>query len=89
MAELSRRIINYEENLKTGNLMLVHLKPFCISSMDNNLKPFEELCRLLKKNSRQVRQICPDCLAHSWLALIEQIFRPVHFTEAMVAYRTI
>ncbi|MFL6325334.1 MAG: hypothetical protein ACJ72C_11325 [Nitrososphaeraceae archaeon] len=49
MAELSRRIINYEENLKTGNLMLVHLKPFCISSMDNNLKPFEELCRLLKK----------------------------------------
>lgn len=49
MAELSKRIINYEENLKTGNLMLVHLKPFCISSMDNNLKPFEELCRLLKK----------------------------------------
>jgi CheY-like chemotaxis protein len=52
MAELSKKIINYEENVKGGNLLLVDFKPFCSSAMDNNLKPFEELMQIVKEKAR-------------------------------------
>ncbi len=53
MAELSKRITNYEENLKAGNIMLVDFKPYCLSAMDNNLEPFKELMQVVKEKTRQ------------------------------------
>jgi len=52
MTELSKRITNYEKNLKTGNLMLLDFKPFCFSAIDNNLEPFEELVQVVKEITR-------------------------------------
>jgi CheY-like chemotaxis protein len=52
MAELSKRIMNYEENVKGGNLLLVDFKPFCSSARGNNLKPFEELMQIVKEKTR-------------------------------------
>jgi CheY-like chemotaxis protein len=52
MVELSKRIINYEENVRCGNLLLVDFKPFCSSAMENNLKPFEELMQIVKEKMR-------------------------------------
>jgi CheY-like chemotaxis protein len=52
MAELSKRIINYEENIKDGNLLLVDFKPFCCCAIDNNLELFEKLMQIVKQKTR-------------------------------------
>lgn len=48
-AELSKRIMNYEENINCGKLLLVDFKTFCSSAVDNNLKPFEEFMQVVKE----------------------------------------
>ena len=52
MAALSQRIANYEENLRNGNLLLVDFKPYCASAMMGDLKPFEELMRVVEEKAR-------------------------------------
>jgi CheY-like chemotaxis protein len=52
MKNLGKRIINYEENVKAGNLLLVDFKSFCSSAKDNDLKPFEELMQVVKEKTR-------------------------------------
>ena len=52
MEHLSKRITNYEENVRAGNLMLVDFKPFCSSAMDNSLKPFDELMHIVEEKTR-------------------------------------
>jgi hypothetical protein len=52
MEELSKRITNYKENLRSGNLLLIDFKLFCISAIDNNLKPFEDLMQVVKEKTR-------------------------------------
>ncbi|MDQ3873101.1 MAG: response regulator [Thermoproteota archaeon] len=52
MEHLSKKITNYEENVRAGNLLLVDFKPFCSSAMDNSLKPFDELMHIVEEKTR-------------------------------------
>ncbi|GEM_PF-239930 len=52
MADLSRKITNYEENVRKGNLILVDFKPFCEAAKANNLKPFQDLMQFVSEKNR-------------------------------------
>jgi CheY-like chemotaxis protein len=52
MSDLSKKITNYEENVKKGNLLLVDFKPFCESAKEMRLKPFQDLMEFVKEKNR-------------------------------------
>jgi CheY-like chemotaxis protein len=54
MTELSKRIMNYEENIKIENLLMVDFKTYCSSALDNNLKPFEEFMQVIKEKASEM-----------------------------------
>jgi len=49
MIERSERTMNYEENIKGENLLMVDFKTHCSPALDNNLKPFEEFIQVIKE----------------------------------------
>ena len=83
MAELSKRIMNYEENTKCGNLLLVDFKKFCSSAVDNNLKPFEEFMEVVKEKARDMadKHVRIIGRAASWL------YENKHFNQCLALER--
>jgi CheY-like chemotaxis protein len=62
---VSSKIKDYKENIKTGNLLIIDLKPFYNSALRGDLTPFEELVTHIKqelehRNSKSVL-IVADC----------------------------
>lgn len=79
LAKISSQIIDYEENINKGNLLIVDLKPFYNSALIGDLTPFEnfyiQLLLQLKKNrdGKCGVLIVADCA--------DNLFRNKHFDQ--------
>ncbi|MFY3741925.1 MAG: hypothetical protein HMLIMOIP_002386 [Candidatus Nitrosomirales archaeon] len=55
---LTSRIINYEENVKKGNLMVVDFIPFYLAALKHDLTPYKEVQKQLEdvlKNKKDMK----------------------------------
>ena len=77
--KISSQIIHYEENIKNENLLNISLKPFYISALNNDMKPFEDIKKELvnkvtdRKDTR-IRFVCD---------LTGFLFNTTHFDECI------
>ena len=53
ISNLSSKINNYKENIESGELLIVNLKPFYESAQHGDLSPFKKLKAKLEQTQRQ------------------------------------
>ena len=80
MKKLSTTIIDYKENVRKGNLLLLDLTPYLDSVLNHDLKPFEDLKKSVlekvKERSDKHVRLCGD--------LVSFLFKNKHFEQCFL-----
>lgn len=77
LAKLAPLILDYHENIKSGNLVVVDFTPFYIAAMSDDLTPFEQVANIIeqavKSRGDKHARLVGDCVCF--------LFKNSHFDE--------